>query len=62
MAHYVLGQCVYVYKIQFARCKPCDGQNRGCRCYKPMALPGSKDTSAAPEGEPKGRQYDGAGR
>lgn len=29
MAHYVLGQCVYVYKIQFARCKPCDGQNRG---------------------------------
>lgn len=48
--HYVDGQCVYVYKIQFARCKPCDGQNRGCRCYKPMELPSSKETSAAPKG------------
>lgn len=48
--HYVDGQCVYVYKIQFARCKPCDGQNRGCRCYKPMEPPGSKETSAAPKG------------
>lgn len=62
MAHYVLGQCVYVYKIQFARCKPCDGQNRGCRCYTPMEPRENKDSSAAPEGEPMGRQYDGAGR
>lgn len=60
--HYVEGQCVYVYKIRFAQCKPCDGQNRECRCYKPMELPGSKETSAAPKGEPMGRQYDGAGR
>ena len=42
--HYVDGQCVYVYKIQFDRCKPCDGQNRGRRCYKPMEPPGSRDT------------------
>ena len=62
MAHYVSGQCVYVYKIQFARCKPCDGQNRGCRCYKPMELPGRGDTSAALKEKPAGRQYDGAGR
>lgn len=60
--HYVEGQCVYVYKIQFARCKPCDGQNRGCRCYKPVELPGRGDTSAALKDEPTGRQYDGAGR
>lgn len=52
--HYVDGQCVYVYKIQFARCKPCDGQNRGCRCYKPMEPPGSRDTSAALKGNQRG--------
>lgn len=60
--HYVEGQCVYVYKIQYAWCKPCDGQNRGCRCYKPVELPGRGDTSAALKEKPTGRQYDGAGR
>lgn len=62
MTHYVFGQCVYTFRINFAKCKACDGQNRGCRCYTPMDQRDNKDSSAAPEGEPMGRQYDGAGR
>lgn len=62
MEHYVFGQCVYTFRINFVKCKACDGQNRGCRCYKPMELPGRRDTSAALKGKPTGRQYDGAGR
>lgn len=62
MMHYVFGQCVYTFRINFAKCKACDGQNRGCRCYTPMNPRDNKDSFAAPEGEPTGRQYDGAGR
>ena len=62
MEHYVFGQCVYTFRINFAKCKACDGQNRGCRYYTPMNPRYNKDSFAASEGEPMGRQYDGTGR
>ena len=59
--HYVDGQCVYVYKIQFARCKPCDGQNR-VPVLQAHGAARQQGYFRRPEGKPTGRQYDGAGR
>lgn len=45
-------QCVYVFEINYRRCKACSGQDKTCRCYTPR---GAAQAKPAPKPEQKSK-------